>query len=92
VFQDFDSDGTLGLGPPAGTLTIDGSAILNAGTTYSLGFQFTTDNFAIPPAQAAWLGDGEIYMSIRPIPEPAALLPLAFAALFLRRHKSHRLP
>jgi hypothetical protein len=91
AFNQAVSGGTFGLHPPAGTLHVDGSGILLAGVTYVLDYQMRSSNYAIPAPTAVWAGDGFIDLTIRPIPEPAALLPLA-ALLYLApgRRRSRR--
>jgi len=87
LFSAFDSGGTFGLDPAAGTLAINGSYVLSAGVTYEINFYARTDNYAIPPPGAEWLGNGQLHITINPIPEPSTLALLATAVPFLVRHR-----
>ncbi len=89
LFGDQASDGSVTLGPPSGTLNVGGSYLLQAGTLYRVGFSFGTSNFQQPPPEATWLGNGEVHITINPVPEPAtaALVSLAIIPLLCRRFK-----
>jgi MYXO-CTERM domain-containing protein len=89
-WSDQKPGGTDYLLPPSGTLTLSGSATLQAGVRYSVGYNISTDNFSnpgAPPAIAAWLGTGFIDITVQPVPEPAALALLAAAMPFLIRRR-----
>ncbi|QDV89198.1 hypothetical protein RAS2_02620 [Phycisphaerae bacterium RAS2] len=77
LFVDQEVDGTVSLGPPSSTLTVNGSYLLQAGTLYRVGYSFGTLNFqSPPPPTATWLGNGEVHIAINPVPEPAAAMLL----------------
>lgn len=76
-WSDQKRGGTHYLLPSSGTLDLSGSAVLQAGVLYSVGYNISTDNFNTPPANATWLGNGFIDITVAPIPEPAAAILLA---------------
>lgn len=86
VFSQVVSGGTFGLGSPTGILELTGSAFLNPNVLYVLGYDFITDNFTTPPPTVAWLGSGQINLSINPIPEPTMTMCLALLLLFKRNN------
>ena len=89
VYADGYGNGTFDLGPPIGTLVLDGTIPLNANTAYIFSYVMVSHNFDPPPPDAVWAGTGFLDLTVRPIPEPTALFPLALLALF-RRSRSHR--
>lgn len=86
VFSAGDSSGTIGLDPPSGTIPASGSFPLLAGNLYQISHIINTANYDPPPPGAEWLGNGEIHITINPIPEPTTLALLAPAlCLFITR-------
>lgn len=87
-WSDQKRGGTEFLLPPSGTLALSGSAVLQAGVLYSVGYNISTDNFSTPPASATWLGNGFIDITVAPVPEPATaamLLPAISILIYSRR-------
>jgi hypothetical protein len=90
VDAQIEDGGTSGFGPYAGLLSINATVPLSAGVKYHFACLMSSHGFDPPSPGQAWRGDGSFDISVRPIPEPAALLPLA-ALLYLapgRRRKS----
>ncbi|QDV89465.1 hypothetical protein RAS2_05330 [Phycisphaerae bacterium RAS2] len=90
LWSDSGTGGTGHLLPPFGTFNLSGSALLQAGVLYSLGYSITTSSFDAPPASALWLGNGFIDITVNPVPEPAtaALVGPATISLIRRRNGS----
>jgi hypothetical protein len=86
IYNDGDSGGTFDLEPPTGTLVVDGSIPLNANIVYTVSVAMTSHSFDPIIQSAVWAGTGFVEMNLSPIPESTALLPLALAALVLRRN------
>jgi hypothetical protein len=76
--------------PPFGTFNLSGSALLQAGVLYSLGYSANTNSHDPPPANATWLGNGFIDVTVAPIPEPATLAMLALAVPVARARPIRR--
>ena len=85
VFSAGDTAGTHWLEPPSGTIPASGSFELLAGNLYQISHIVTTRNYAAPPPGAEWLGNGEIHITIAPVPEPATAAMLVLGALMIRR-------
>lgn len=75
--------GNLDLGPPFGTLSIQGSGLLLAGREYEVFYATNVYFYTTTPTGEA---SGEIHFTITPVPEPAALA-LILPALLLPRRK-----
>lgn len=91
VFREIRQGGNAILLPSAGTLAINGEAILNSGTLYRLRAVFDNNNWPEPnPGNLD--ASGFANFSIRPIPEPTAiaLLTLPAALLIPRRQRRAR--
>jgi hypothetical protein len=73
--------------PVAGTFTINGQATLLAGRTYVIDYDLEVNAYGTSGQIAQ--GDGYLHFTLAEVPSPAALAPLAFAALFLRRPQRH---
>ena len=83
-----DSDNTDSSGPHGGTLSISGaSAILPAGRTATVQYQLRTNYFPGSGLGLLATGDGTVHLNMVAIPDPAALAPLAFAALLMRKRR-----
>jgi hypothetical protein len=80
--------GTIGFGSPSGLLTLDRQLRLTANIPYKLQYSMNSDSFDPPPPNAVWEQSGFVQFSIRPIPEPAAFLPLVVLLARSRRRKS----
>lgn len=89
LFSHGQGDTTDTSGPHGGTFSVSGAtAILPAGRTATIQYQFRTTYF---PGSATGLlasGDGTVHLSMVAIPEPAALGPLAFTALLIRKRRT----
>jgi len=85
----FESEfgGNFGLGPPFGTLNVDGSGLLQAGRLYELYYLARIDHFDPTPPGTHGEASGEIHFSIVPVPESATLALVLPAALALRRRR-----
>jgi hypothetical protein len=93
IWSDAAHGGNVGLGPTSGLLSIDTTLPLPAGTTYVFDYHMFSNNFGTtspPPPNALWLGDGQIDLTLRPIPEPAALLPLVVLLFLAQSRRSRR--
>jgi hypothetical protein len=72
--------GTTGLGPHAGHLVLDYSLPLSAGVKYRFSYLMESEGNQ-SSSSMVYLGSGFYDISVRSIPEPATLLPIALAAL-----------
>lgn len=73
--------------PASGTLRINGQAIVPAGQTYLLSYsQYMA---AHGNTGAVGTGNGYVHFTFAPVPEPAAIVPLALTAILARRPR-HR--
>lgn len=87
VFSAGDAAGTHWLEPPSGTIPASGSFPLLAGNLYQISHIINTANYDPPPPGAEWLGNGEIHITINPIPEPAAAMLLAIGAMMFHTRR-----
>ncbi len=85
LWREFGSGGNVHLLPSSGTFNFSGSALLQAGVLYSLGYNANTNSHDPPPASATWLGAGFIDIFVNPVPEPVTAAMLALGALMTRR-------
>lgn len=77
--------------PPNASWNHQGSLTLLAGQQYMLRYGFGVDSYPGSGTQSQLShGNASVNFHIEPIPEPAALGPLAFAALLTRRPKKKR--
>ena len=79
--------GNVGLGPPFGTLNVQGGATLLATRGYFVQYTVFIDHFDPTPPGTYGEGVGEIHFSMTPVPEPAALALILPALFFPRRRK-----
>lgn len=74
--------------PATGTLHVNGQAIVPAGRTYLLSYsQYMS---AYGNTGAVGTGNGYIHFTFAPVPEPAALVPLAIAVIASRQTRRSR--
>lgn len=75
-------------GPLSATLLFNRSAVLTAGSQYRITYQFISDA-ADPtlPIGSHVTGTGAFQINVRPVPEPATVGSLAFAALMIQRRR-----
>jgi len=73
--------------PSSGVFNFSGSALLQAGVLYSLGYNADTNSEDPPPANALWLGNGFIDITVAPVPEPTTLALLALGSMMLIRRR-----
>jgi len=76
-------------GPASATWTVHDSVVLPAGSEYFFRCIFRFDSFTGSPTVLS-TGTGFANFTLTTVPEPAALGPLAFAALLLRKRRSRR--
>ncbi|MFQ5502454.1 MAG: PEP-CTERM sorting domain-containing protein [Phycisphaerae bacterium] len=88
VFDDNVDGGPHVLGPPNGTLVIQGDALLPAGSTYTISYQMRLQSFA-GGSNAIATGDGHVNMLIETVPEPSTLSLLVIGLLVTRRRRGH---
>ena len=74
--------------PASGTIPLSASGLLPAGSHYQL---FYTSRISfLGGANVAATANGQIHFRVTEVPEPVALVPLAFAALLLCRPRRAR--
>ncbi len=91
IVNDGAHGGNFDLGPPHGTLNIQGSGLLLAGVEYLIYYTALVDHYDPTPPGTHGEASGAIHFEIMPVPEPAALALLASALLLAPRRRRHSL-
>ena len=86
LFFGLEEGGPAFLGPPAGTLSIQDTVLVPAGSTYILGYEMLLQTFASGTDVIA-TADGNIAITLQTVPEPATLSLLIFGSLVLLRRR-----
>ncbi|MFQ5411936.1 MAG: hypothetical protein ACE5EC_06550, partial [Phycisphaerae bacterium] len=86
LFAQDEIGGPSVLEPPSGTLFINDTIILPAGSTYFINYEMRLQSFASGTGIIA-TGDGHVDMFIETVPEPSTLSLLAIDFLVFRRRK-----
>ena len=88
LFFGIDEGGPFFLGPPAGTLLVEGNLIIPGGTTYFLSYSMATHSFASGTGIIA-TADGDLAITLQTVPEPSTLFLVAVGSLGLTRRRRH---
>jgi len=81
--------GTEDGAPASGSFPISGQAVLPAGHTWLIDYLMEVETLGGLSGQIA-SGDGYLHFTLQSVPAPAAFLPLALAALLLRKRRGCR--
>jgi hypothetical protein len=87
-FSEFRDGGNFNHGEPAvGTLSINGEAILPAGTTYRIDFRAESDTSVVDNPSGPVTSSGFFHFAFQPVPEPATAWLIALGAIASHRRR-----